>query len=70
MTGHLNSRSLLATGVALTIAGLIAWVATTMSAPHIRRGAVEVTQLPTPSDQAFTASDQRKAVVLVTQVTQ
>jgi hypothetical protein len=70
MTGHLNSRSLLAAGVALTIAGLIAWAATTLSTPPLRQGAVEVTQLPTPSDQPFTASDQRKAVVLVTQLAQ
>ncbi len=70
MTRHLNSRSLLAAGLALTVAGLIAWAATTFSAPPARHGAVEVTQLATVTDQPFTPSDRRKAVVLVTQVTQ
>jgi hypothetical protein len=68
MTESMNSRNVVAAGLALTIAGLIAWVATTMI-PPTHKGAVEVTQLSL-QDEPTSAVKNGKPVVLVTQLSQ
>jgi hypothetical protein len=68
MTENMNSRNVVAAGLALTIAGLIAWVATTMITPA-HKGAVEVTQLSL-QDEPTPAVKNGKPVVLVTQLSQ
>jgi hypothetical protein len=69
MTESMNSRNIVAAGLALTIAGLIAWVATTMI-PPARKGAVEVTQLSLQDETPTQAVKNGKPVVLVTQLSQ
>lgn len=69
MTENMNSRNIVVAGVALTVAGLIAWVATTMITPR-HKGAVEVTQLSLQEEVPTPAVKNGKPVVQVTQLSQ